>query len=274
MADLITRARAIKNLDDRETTADEDDTLDNLVSAVSQAVENYCGREFDAQQFDELYRGQRKARLLLDHYPIISVERVAYGPNTVLSITNTSAANQRATVKVTATGLTLTRVASGVVSTDTSVTWAGNVTLAAVATAVNALGNGWSATVADTAYSNRASADLRAIQGALNAKDMPAELQMHLFEVGDFQVLAEEGALVRCSWHGGAGYWRIIYTAGYASVPEDVQEACAQWVATLFWQTKRDPGLASETIPGAIARAPLDHMPASVRTLLLPYRSY
>lgn len=213
-------------------------------------------------------------RLLLRHFPIISVERVAFAPSTVLSITNTSASNQRATVKVTAAGLSMTRVASGVSSTDTSVTWAGNATLSAVATAVNALGNGWSASVADASFASRASADLRAIQGALNAKDVNAELKMHVSELAEFTINAEQGSLQGSSWAGGCGYWRVIYTAGYATVPADVQEACAQWVAALFWQTKRDPGLAQESIPGAVSRSPVGTMPATVRALLLPYRCF
>ncbi|MND00390.1 hypothetical protein D3C83_189830 [compost metagenome] len=56
-------------------------------------------------------------------------------------------------------------------------------------------------------------------------------------------------------------------------MPEDVQEACAQWVATLFWQTKRDPGLAQEASPGSFSRSPERHMAPSVRLLLAPYRT-
>src|SRR5207248_3288921 len=136
-----------------------------------------------------------------------------------------SASNQRATVAVTATGLTLVRVAAGVTTTDTSVTFAGNVTLSAVATAVNALGNGWSASVIDSANNNRASADLRAVQGALNARGVNAELTLHLQELSAYEVDANHGWLVRAAgcWHGGVNFWRVIYTAGYATVPEDVQ---------------------------------------------------
>ena len=82
-----------------------------------------------------------------------------------------------------------------------------------------------------------------------------------------------DGILRRTAgWHGDAGYWRVLYTAGYATVPEDIQEACAQWVAHFFWKTKRDPGLASEAIPGTVWRRPEADMPSSVRTLLAPYR--
>jgi hypothetical protein len=277
MADLITSARAKYNLNNLATTAAEDTTLAALITACSKAIKKYCGREFDSQTFDELYDEPKDGRLLLRQFPLISVSRVAHSPTTVLRIKNTSASNQRATVAVTNTGLSLTRVASGVSSTDTSVTWAGNATLAAVAVAVNALGNGWSASVADATHNNRASADLRAVQGALNAKDVEAELKIHLGELSSFDLDAELGVLVvrtidelLSAW--GRTEWRVIYTAGFATVPEDVQEACAQWVAALFFQTKRDPGLADETLPASGARTPFSTIPPGAKALLQPYR--
>jgi hypothetical protein len=284
MSDLITTARARYNLGNLSTTSDEDTTLAALVTACSRAVRRHCKREFDSQQFDELYHGTDHTRLPLRQFPILSVARVAYDPVAVLRISNTSATNQRATAAVTATGLTLVRVASGVTTTDTSVTFAGNVTLSAVAAVVNALGNGWSATVTDSAHNNRASADLRAIQGALNVRGVTAELTLHTQEMSAYEVDAARGWLTRTPaavlpddwrrtlwWRGGLNYWRVIYTAGYATVPEDVQEACAQWVATLFWQTKRDPGLVQEAIPGSVSRTPFQTMPPGVRLLLQPY---
>lgn len=274
MADLITRARAKYNLNNLATTADEDTTLDALITACSKAIRRYCRREFDSQQFDELCSGNGQPYLQLRQFPVISVARVAYEPTPVLRITNTSATNQRATVAVTSTGLTLVRVASGVVSTDSTITFAGSVTLSAVATAVNALGNGWSASVVDSSFNNRASADLRVVQGAWNAKDVNAELKIHLLELSDYEIDDKRGWLLRPSqsWLGGANYWRVIYTAGFATVPEDVQEACAEWVAALFWQSKRDPGLASERVPFVVSRTPFGRMPNGVRTLLQPYR--
>src|SRR5688572_26096227 len=112
MADLITRVRAKYNLNNQTTTSDEDTTLDALIAASSKAIRRYCRREFDSQQFDELYSGNGDDRLQLKQFPVISVARVAYEPSAVLRITNASASNQRATVAVTSTGLTLIRVAS------------------------------------------------------------------------------------------------------------------------------------------------------------------
>jgi hypothetical protein len=54
--------------------------------------------------------------------------------------------------------------------------------------------------------------------------------------------------------------YRVRYTAGYSSIPTDVQEATAQWVAALFWQTKDNPA-AYPAVPTG-----------EVRFLLAPYR--
>ncbi|MCS7045113.1 MAG: hypothetical protein NZO58_02030, partial [Gemmataceae bacterium] len=198
----------------------------------------------------------------------------AYGPEVVLRVRNLSAANQRATVQVMSTGLVLTRVVAGASATDT-VAFADNATLADVARAIQALGHGWSAALAAAEFAELASADLRALQGAFPARDQPAELRLHLHEAEDYLSDPARGWLIRPGgWPGGPQAWRIVYTAGFAAVPDDVQEACAQWVAQLFWQTKRDPGLAQETVPGSIAREPLRVVPVGVQTLLAPYRAY
>lgn len=276
MSNLITRARAIYNLNNRATSSDENTTLDALIAAVSKAIENHCWRTFAVTSYDELYPGSQRRELILRHHPLVAVDRVAHDPAAVLRVTNNSSSVQRATVKVTATGLELIRVASGV-STTSTILFADQVTLSALATAVTALGNGWSATVVDATFNLLASADLRALQGAFHAKEVSAELKLHTSELSCFGVEAETGCLTRSDgacWYGGLHYWRVIYRAGYSAVPDDVQEACAQWVATLFWQTKRDPGLASEAIPGAVSRAAVREMPTSVKLLLGPYRNW
>jgi hypothetical protein len=119
---------------------------------------------------------------------------------------------------------------------------------------------------------------LRPIQGARNAKDQSAELMLHTEELGDYDVDAEHGYLVRAGgWAEGTNNYRVVYTAGYETVPEDVQEACAEWVAALFWQARRDPGLAQEQVPGAVSRTPVlatHGMPPHVKVLLAPHRKH
>src|SRR5437879_4049119 len=156
MSNLITRARALSNLNNRATTSDENTTLDALIAAARKAIQNYCWRTFAVVSYDELYPGNDRLELVLRNYPAASIERVAYAPMPVLRVTNTSAANQRATVKVTATGLELIRVASGVSTTNT-INFSDQATLSALASAVTALGNGWAGTVINATDNLRAS---------------------------------------------------------------------------------------------------------------------
>jgi hypothetical protein len=294
VADLIDADRAKQNIAQGSFTDAETATITGLVSACSRAIEKYCRREFTSQTFDELYDGTQLNELLLRQFPLISIARVAYGPTPVLRVTNTAAANQRATIAVTATGLALVRVASGAVTTDTSITFSGNPTLAAAAAAINALGNGWSAAAA-AGYTSWPSADLRAVQGAFACRNANVDLSIHVNELTAYDLDAFTGTLYRTptfdplwifpyeqpTWVGGRNYWRVIYTAGYATVPEDVQEACAQWVAVLYALTKRDPTTANAFAPvsggsqgSAYAITVFEQIPGGVRALIDPYKKH
>ena len=283
--DLVTRERALRNLASLTSpTAAEYLAIDTMIRVASNAIEKYCQRSFGAQQKDELYNGTDSHRMTLRDFPIISVDRIAYGPTGVLRITNTSSSNQRATVKVTSTGITLTHVASATTTVNT-LAFATYTTITALNTAINALGSGWSSTIASSTYNNWASADLRAIQGAMGCKDTNAEIRIHTSELTNYEIDDRKGIITmgygvtdfpgeQPTWYGGINYWRIIYTAGYETVPEDVQEACAQWTAALFWQTKRDPGLQHEAVVGSVSRSPYGYISPAVIELLRPYRKH
>lgn len=270
MSTLIDQDRALCNLSGQTLSADELDTLDALIAAVSQAIENHCRRTFAVTAYDERHDGMDDDVLLLRHYPVTALERVAADPAAVLRIENTSPSVQRASVRVSSSGVTLTHVVSGV-ATETTIPFASAVTLGDLADDIVVLGNGWSATVLEDP--ERASADLAGCPGTWAARAAPAELRVHVRDVTDYELEPRIGVLTRpLGWPGGASAYRVVYSAGYATIPDDVQEACAQIVAQLFWQTRRDPGLAQETILAAVSRRPTDDWPASARMLISPYR--
>jgi hypothetical protein len=284
--DLITLARAKQDIQSIIDTS-QDALLTTLITAVSRAIEKYCRRDFVQTTYDELYNGNGDRRLLLRQYPILSVQSVRYRPVTALKITNSLANTPQARVSVTATGLTLVTITSGVTTTQT-VTFAGNLTLAALAAAVNALGNGWSAQ--STGYDTWPSSDLRAPQGALTAAGQFAELKLHTYELAGYQIDENRGWLLRAIpytdpellhpedliWPVGISNFRIQYTAGYATVPESVQEACAQWVSEGYYQTYRDPKVNRQVTQGVLAQdftipRLTGRLPPNVATLLAPY---
>jgi hypothetical protein len=229
------------------------------------------------------------------------VDSVRYRPVTVLKIINNLANTPQARAGVSSTGLTLTRVTNGVKSTDTSVTFASNVTVGAVIAAVNVLGNGWTALTAG--YDNWPAADLYCPngisgsdganppgQGALTAAGQNAELKMHTYELAGFQLDVRRGWLLRAIpytdpellhpedlvWPVGINNFRVQYTAGFAAVPEDVQEACAELVATYFAQRGRDMSLQAESVGTghsySVPGVSIDNIPERIASILRPYR--
>ena len=283
--DLITLARAYQAL---QGVSSQDTLLGVLITAYSEAVEKYCRRRFVSTSYDELYDGTGGRRLLLRQYPIQSVQSVRYRPVTVLKVTNTSAANVQARVSVLSTGLQLVSVNAGVKTTVTAgLTFAGNPTLSALAAAVSAVGNGWSGQyVGDsTSYGSWPSADLYIpgsygdalegsgvlqSQGALQcAAGSFAELKMHTYEMAGYQWDAGRGWLLRAIPYTdpellhpedlifpvGVNNFRVQYTAGYTTVPEAVQEACAEWVTDVYFRTLRDPSLSAQAIQGQVSQA-------------------
>jgi len=303
--DLITNARALYNLHNQTLSGAQTTTVNALITACSRAIADFCQRDFVTFSYDELYSGRGQRELILRQYPVQSVQSVRYRPVTVLKIQCTRSTNDtpQARVEVLNTGLRLTRVTSGVqTQTTTGLTFAANVTITALAAAVNAADAGnWSAQ--GQGYDNWPSADLYspnsntidsflAGQGALTAAGQFAELKMHTYELAGYQINNRSGWLLRAIpytdpellhpedlvWPTGINNFRVQYTAGYTAVPEQVQEACAIWVAESFYRTTRDPGLpmqktadfTQQTDETVGTPAP---MPDTVRRLLEPRKS-
>jgi hypothetical protein len=297
MSDLIDLDLARQHI---PTSQDADEpAISTLISSASRAVQKYCRRDFVSTSYDELYNGRGDRRLVLRQYPLLSVQSVRYRPVTVLKIQNNLANTPIARVAVTSTGLTLTWVTAGVTTTNTSISWASYPTVVAVQNAVAALGNGWSAS--GQGYDQYPSADiycpngvaatgaLPQSQGALTAAGQFAELKLHTYELAGYQLDQRRGWLLRAIpytdpellhpedliWPVGINNFRVQYTAGYATVPEDVQEATAELVASLFVQRGRDLTLQSEHTSGSYAYSVLNaqgQLPDRIRAFLRPYR--
>jgi hypothetical protein len=265
--DLIDTARASQNDALAALASSNADQLAALITAASDAIRKSCMRDFTLTDYTEYHSGAGYPNQLLQtrEYPITAVSRVATSPTPVLTIVNTSTANQRATVATTSTGLSLKRVASGV-STTSTLAYASYVTLTALADAVNALANGWTATVSSS-YGLWPSADLKPLQGAMAAvpRSGGAVLEMYLEELSIVTGNWSEG--LYGSVDSGTGWrqdeetgqlfgWfprgtmniRVDYTAGYATIPEPIQQACVFLAADMYAADKRDGSLRSASL--------------------------
>ena len=205
-------------------------------------------------------------------------------------------ANQRATVETTATALRLVRIASAVLSTA-DLLFTAYPTIATLAAAVNALGNGWSATVRGN-YGNWPSADFKPLQGAVSVLNGGRDLELYSeavaplaagpystgeaewdgFECAAGWRLDEETGEIFGRFPRGQLNIRIDYKAGFATVPQAVQEACVQLVQDLYQAAlvnntlqKSTLGASSVTLKNT-STAP--QLSPKVQLLLAPYTDY
>ena len=286
----------------------DDRLLDVLIGAASRAIEKHCRRVFAANTYDECPDSDsvpglglvpnyaRRGLLLLSRFPVLSVEAVRHSPTSVLEVSNTdTATNQQARVTVTNTGLELVLVAAGV-RTVTSLTYASNVTLSAMATAISAVGSGWTARAADYAlwpsqdlFQAPRAGDATRSAGAVSCRGTYAPLYLHVGESFDYRWdsrgwIELRGAAILSDpvigWPGDfvpRAYYRVQYTAGFVEIPEDVQEACALWVQELYYLAQRDPSItntltAAGAATGYTATTQAGAMPLRVRAMIAPYQ--
>ena len=267
LPDLITSARATQNTSLSNLNSSNPGYLASLITAASDAVRGACHRDFSQTSYTEYYSGGIYIRepLRLRQYPVIEITRIATDPRPALLVQNVGAGtNQRATVETTPTSLRLFRIASATpVTTDLS--FAAYPTLSQMAAAVNALGAGWSSQVIGE-FGNWPSADLKALQGAATALFGGRQLELYTEDLQPFLTWPpgdpwgeEAGYQAFCGWRlddetgelygrfpRGQLNVRIDYTAGFASIPQAVQEACVQLVLDLY-----NAGLVNSTLKKA-----------------------
>ncbi len=288
--------------------------LPSLITAASGEIQRICRRLFNVNTYDEIqapYRGQPDKGepdwVDLSCLPVVvgSVTRCASGRTTALTVANTSTANQRALVEFTATGdpdvcvtrtgLKLTRVASGTTTTNT-LTFASYPTVSALAAAVTALGNGWTAT-ASTTLALWPSVDLYGSLGPLSATGTGCSLDLFGLDLAGYSIDHRRGAVYLPSLRGtrgvtdwawgtaaedetltGAAGWRgavrVTYQAGFATVPLVIQEACAEAVKAALYRLKTDDALQSESAKdySYTLRQVVPGLPDGVRQAIHSYR--
>lgn len=312
MADLITLARALYALPADISTADQD-TVPTLIAAASRACERWCNRSFTAADYDEVRTPSAAPQFTaqadmvqLRNFPLNSVARVAGGRTSAILIANTATStNQRATAEITvtgnpesqltATGLTLLRVASAVPYTS-SLTFAAYPTLSSLAAAVNALGNGWTATV-QANLGAWPSSELVSPEGPLGCLSTGCSFDVFAADLQIIKPDREAGIVYFAGYSAGpAGspYWggellgsdvdltygtfrpqvRVRYNAGWSAIPDDVQLACANAVQVMFANQTSDPRFKSVSL-GDKSFTLGDtgmQLPDSSKVLLAPYR--
>lgn len=273
---LITRARATELIPNFPTA--DNSLMDDLVNAASDTVVRYCNRDFVQTTYDQVYDGTGARNLLLDQYPVTQILRVSMNPIQVAGIWQSDTGCSRASWRLDGTSasppvpnyLYLVSAKNGIETTVTigpvtsatptvvinggaPTTFAQMRTINDLASAIVTYGGtyGWTATGLGI-YGTWPIADLRPPQGALEARwSGYAYLWLHSMNLFAFEYNPDVGEIVSPQgFDFGYRNFRIIYQAGYATVPYSVQQATAALAVAVYQSRGINTNLQSESLGG------------------------
>lgn len=233
---LTTLSRVKEYLGIAPSTVTHDPKLTGLLSAASRAVAEYCQREFVYEADRVEYHNGGGDYFQLALAPVTVSPKVEYA-EACLSVRNSHADTYEALVNATDTGLTLTRNGS-----DSTLAYATYTTVTTLAAAVNALGNGWTATV-ENSNGSFPSSRIDGVRGVQPAKDDAATFYLFRVKTPCHAVKATGKVDVVYSPYGWANV-KVTYSGGYAiaDMPENVQAATAALAGALYRMSSRETG--------------------------------
>ncbi len=211
--------------------------LESIRDSVEDWVEAYCHKTFGSASYAKYYDGNGEQYLQLDDYPITALTRIAVGRRSAIRVKNT-ADYTTASISVSSTQLTFTKDSS---STG-AVTFASK-TMSEVVTAINALGNGWSAVIESSDYNSFASSELVEMFGKSAIEGNWVYLDMPNRAIDDFEVFPARGEIYRgMGWPEGNRNIFVEDTAGYSSttMPKNLQLAVKIITKAIYQKRKEE----------------------------------
>lgn len=264
-------------LDIAVTDNSQDDVLNAIHAPVEKWVKEYCGRDFEQTTYTKkLYDGDGESYLFLKQYPIISIERLAIGRIDGVKVYNSSSDATRAVVTINTSGLVLTITGGANAGSDTLL-FKDYATLTLLAAAIVALGKNWTASVVNSSYTGHASSELLPTYGAFcgniaNCQSY-AYLEMPDEPLTDFKVYPDKGMVYYSGgFSGGHDNVIIDYTAGYATLPTDLQLAVKILVKNIYQKREEETFGLEQGSLGYVKKVFEKDIPKEAKEILSRYR--
>jgi hypothetical protein len=228
-----------------------EETLWNmLIDIATGIIERNTHRLLKSREYArEVYNGTGGSRLYLKQWPVSQVRRVSIGRTSAFSIKNTTA-KTRAEVEVTATSILL-RADGATSPTEIKFTDYATITLLVAKIETYA---GWDCGLLVSDYGALASTEcLRRPAMACKDPDL-AYVEMPDEDMTDYYLENPDedrnaGMLFSPSgFESGVQNIFVDYTAGFATIPNDLEGACLILAKLLYDQAKKDLAVQSETL--------------------------
>jgi hypothetical protein len=248
------------------TVGTDDVLLQQTIDRASAVVCAYCGRKFVQQTFLEIRDTYGHERIALKQSPVSVVRFVGVGWDSAMTVQSTVSTDAFSSVSLDYEHVHLHRVQSTGASQTTTINLASHDTSVEMAAHINTV-TGFSA----TALLNVPSTYLRKLVGR-DLKNSVAYLEAPTDSLYDYQADLDAGIL----YGKQLALYRsmlIDYTAGYATIPLDVQQATMMIAARIFNGRKRDTGVQSESLGGySYSLRGSAEVDAEAKELLTPHR--
>lgn len=241
------------------TNTDDDTLLTACVNRATSILQSCTSRTLVETVFRERFDGNCANDLILPEYPITNIEYVSVGTNEAFSLINVNADAYRAAVKINkpipSSGdstvldspvMTL-EVYGGANDGSTAITLSSYATLSLLETYINALGTGWTMDIGVSDYDDYDSIELLPLGNAEclhnyaypKIPDEPLDGYKTYFDRGLLTLpevsTTRQGIIVK-------------WTAGYATTPDDLEQACISMAAYLFNSKGKDFSVKSERL--------------------------
>lgn len=272
-----------------ETDDSQDKLLNLYLNAVDTLFDTLCDCEFSSTAYThELINGDGGKRIWLKHKPVTAITQISAERIAGIRIKNTTSGASRATIDVDVSEETLTHtLVVGVTTTTAAIdlTAAATDTLSELITAINALGNGWSAEIDDTDLNGLPSTELLEVQG-LNcaAPRRGGDATFKDLDVpgnpldGEYRIdIASTGMIYKSGgWPRGINNVIASYTAGYTTgasgtVPADLKMAVLIGAQALYVRGEEDGFGASSFSQGELQVKYGDWLPDFTLEILNTY---
>ena len=259
------------------TASTDDAVLERAIDRATSRIESYLERNIKERSYAEWRSGAGVDTIRLHQWPVTTVTSVFSG-NIAVMVIGAKGNNLRASIAVNqetptpAVVATYTDIAGA--TTATSIPFATYPTVSDVAAQIGATG----------AYNATVTKNLRAVQMRPRAGADCVLASMTLYGAdtpSEFTYDYERGRLtIDRSWFA---YWPlqkgimpnvaksilIEYTAGYATVPDDIEQAAIEVASMLYRDRRRDGNLQSEGLGDYnYSRATVAEMNAKLDSLL------
>ena len=234
-----------------------------IQAGVEASIKTYCRRNFESKTYKDIY-SDKINNIVLKDYPITSITKICKNVITPAYITNT---NQYTSAIVNTTDTTIVLKYNGV-TTAGNFTFATNTTMSSMATAISAAGSGWQCVVIAAQFDGVLTSEIVPMFGQSAIWNYRLPLLIPYIDFNDVDVDEVRGIIKRPG--GFAGEFDnvyVYYTAGYSTIPDDIQYAVKLWVKDVYTKQQEDAvGLKEYWFAGI--RKYFEDIPAQVLIIL------